>query len=1252
VTDIELRSLAPDYNKDHHQTYVARLNAAVSEPRNKNIALTGRYGAGKSSILDEFINCQEKPADPPASKWQRFWQKIRRTNSNPSKVLRISINTLGPDKGEDLTNRIQKELVKQLVYRAKPGEVRSSEFARTPQLRWWRAALEALGVAVALVGLLWLFGLRPVKDSLGSDDFWLPMAGVFAIVLGILWAMRWYIGNRVVAQVSAGGASIALEGKSDSIFDKYLDELIAFFEATEPDIVVFEDLDRFDDPRIFDSLRELNTLVNSSAQWKGRPHRPLRFVYAIKDSLFEKLGDEQQEKDEAEYQESEGSTSDASEPTTFESEAMRKKKDTAAEAVERANRTKFFEIVIPVVPFLSHGNARDHFLTELGKLGLPTGKGAKIDRGLIDIVARHTTDMRLMINIGNEFVVYAERLLWIPEDKVAPGLSPDLLFALIVYKNFHLADFEALPNRDSALDKLDQARRNLVDEAITNLQHERASLVSGSTRQRRQQELAAKLGERLAVVLESGHMSLVSATADSASLDVNAIDGPSFWQAIARAKKVDVQLASESRYANGSVVDRAQLASMFPEIATIRRWLDVPTHDDGKRVSEIDTEISVLRGVDFKALLEEDRYTLGGKTFALLAEDALPSQLALDLVKRGHIDRFYAEYATVFYGEFLGADVAKFFRNSVWPNEMDTQFEFTTPGAVGNVLAQAPADFLGTRSALNIDIVNHLMTIDASTSSDLIDFLARPNNAEGHQFLSTYLNAPATHRDDLVSRLAAKPWPGLFSFIASEGTIDVDETNVRLLNAALRSARSFEPFELDDDARALIGRLHTEIPAFCETQRGLPIKTVFAFLTAALPSVPNLRALSPELQKLVVDAKRYRLDASNLRAAAALPDESPISADTLLSKSVVWEHCTENIEDYLSLVESDERTIGSCASPDSLAQVINAQREEWSSEQMHAFLDASAESAALPDITVVEQTEWTTVIDRLCAVPNFTNLDAYATEIGVDDALAALFTNDEDDAVVEIIDAEHATEDQLVRLITLLLNAGAVLQPRQRALLAKQLLEASDSPGFDLREIEASPDELLAELLREGAIADAEEAFAHFSNAGWPSIGAALRVSTRASTFITPVLIQGHAAEIVLGNTFPAATRRALLERLVEFAPTEDQSFLIAAASAARALRVLLPTDALTLIAPAIRNHEDVVWQLKEQADSITPADVMRILGRMSGNFVGFTGTAGQKFEVGDTPSLGAVLSRLRCAGEVVPQPGRQPRGRWKLRIA
>ncbi|MEQ4568306.1 hypothetical protein [Paenarthrobacter sp. CAP02] len=66
--------------------------------------------------------------------------------------------------------------------------------------------------------------------------------------------------------------------------------------------MIFEDLDRFEDPQIFDSLRELNTLVNASAN-RQAGNEPLRFIYAIKDSLFERLGTDPESKDEKDAEE-------------------------------------------------------------------------------------------------------------------------------------------------------------------------------------------------------------------------------------------------------------------------------------------------------------------------------------------------------------------------------------------------------------------------------------------------------------------------------------------------------------------------------------------------------------------------------------------------------------------------------------------------------------------------------------------------------------------------------------------------------------------------------------------------------------------------------------------------------------------------------------------------------------------------------------------------------------------------------------
>ena len=70
---------------------------------------------------------------------------------------------------------------------------------------------------------------------------------------------------------------------------KYLDEIIYFFQSTEHSVVVIEDLDRYEGNAsfIFQKLRELNTLINSSNQVKYE----VDFIFAIRDDFFENYED-------------------------------------------------------------------------------------------------------------------------------------------------------------------------------------------------------------------------------------------------------------------------------------------------------------------------------------------------------------------------------------------------------------------------------------------------------------------------------------------------------------------------------------------------------------------------------------------------------------------------------------------------------------------------------------------------------------------------------------------------------------------------------------------------------------------------------------------------------------------------------------------------------------------------------------------------------------------------------------------------
>ena len=72
---------------------------------------------------------------------------------------------------------------------------------------------------------------------------------------------------------------------------------------------------------------------------------PLRFVYAVRDSVFEEI---------------DVATSTAGARSTRTAGVRSGVMDAAmAGTSPRANRTKFFDIVIPLVPFISHRNARD-----------------------------------------------------------------------------------------------------------------------------------------------------------------------------------------------------------------------------------------------------------------------------------------------------------------------------------------------------------------------------------------------------------------------------------------------------------------------------------------------------------------------------------------------------------------------------------------------------------------------------------------------------------------------------------------------------------------------------------------------------------------------------------------------------------------------------------------------------------------------------------------------------------------------------
>ena len=80
-------------------------------------------------------------------------------------------------------------------------------------------------------------------------------------------------------------ANVKEENNDETILDRDIKEIVYLLDSSETTVVVFEDLDRYDNIEIFTKLRELNFLLNSYIKTNG-DRRTVRFIYMLKDSLF------------------------------------------------------------------------------------------------------------------------------------------------------------------------------------------------------------------------------------------------------------------------------------------------------------------------------------------------------------------------------------------------------------------------------------------------------------------------------------------------------------------------------------------------------------------------------------------------------------------------------------------------------------------------------------------------------------------------------------------------------------------------------------------------------------------------------------------------------------------------------------------------------------------------------------------------------------------------------------------------------
>lgn len=379
--------------------YEYDFDVVFSNPDIRNVALSGPYGAGKSSVMKSW--CQQHGEHKAI-----FVSLAHFSNGDQEK----------PAEGGVHRRELEWRLINQLAHKCDLSKAPRSRFRHTRDMP--KYALLVFAVVVLLVTSCAL--CLSQWESLGMDDGMKPLFG-WTLVLAIAVSTTYALANvvefdlirRLLRKFRFMNFEAELDdGNEDTIFDKHLDDILYLLGSADADVIVFEDLDRYDVLAPLEELREINDLVNHIRMGERGARAPLRFFYLVRDGLFR----------------------------------------------DPYERTKFFDYIIPVVPYVDPDNSKALLATRLHEFEIVPSDD------LLFALAHYIDDPRILIDIVAEARHHKEVLFG--DRAELCGDDADKLVAVLAYKVFFPGDYELLQRGRGYVWAVLNCRGQLQEEAV------------------------------------------------------------------------------------------------------------------------------------------------------------------------------------------------------------------------------------------------------------------------------------------------------------------------------------------------------------------------------------------------------------------------------------------------------------------------------------------------------------------------------------------------------------------------------------------------------------------------------------------------------------------------------------------------------------------------------------------------------------------------------------------------------------------
>lgn len=827
--DDNYEMLFPSFEADKNGYYSTPLDIALRTDRANNIAITGSYGSGKSSFLRTFeaknVQWNYLPISLATFKEPK---EIKTDDKATKKDTEESTDDSSTESKEEkpqkdkfeLNQDIERSILQQFFYREKDKNIPYSRFKRIRNTRGRNIVTHSI-----LIGFLLLYGWRSFFEK--SFNLFLPFNILdelnIQVVSLLATALLFFYFYKLVRffwnlQISKfnfkkGEITLARQEKA-SILNEHLDEILYFFEVTSYDAVIFEDLDRFDTTEIFIKLRELNNLINNAKQIGRR----VIFIYAIKDDMF----------------------------------------------IDK-ERSKFFDFIIPIIPYINPSNSEAK-LKEKFKTQIET---RQLDSHFLDDISLYIDDMRLLLNIYNEYMIYQYNLQ-------SDSLNYNKLLALIVCKNFYPSEFAKLHYRDGVIYRLFANKPFYIREALNGLDKEKNKLreqIKTIEKENIQslEELRLLYIGKFVKKTGNTHFKINNTGGEH---KISELSSDEIFDKFGTSDDTIYSHQKSSNYHYNSEQKNIPFKDFNDKETFQERKSHIEDRHNGeinrlkKEIEEIDEKINQLKNADLKELFEKSSDSIDLKE----CED---KTLLVFLVRNGHIQEDYEHYISYFHAGSITQNDREFLLSVKNQKPLEPTFPL---GNIHELIKKLAPEEFKERAILNCDLLKYILNNISDTDDKKIAFLA--HLSDGSDKVSTFIfnSFGLLSKDEQIKLIQNLKWDGFWKYIADNFSDDKQNEFFEVIFDAL-TLEIIIALNIDDSLKLFIEN-KTILPKY-EPEKTTKYQKLLTKLNIRYRQIKNssdnksffeyiyannLYQLNQEMIAVIIDDKIDSLDTAHLTA--------------------------------------------------------------------------------------------------------------------------------------------------------------------------------------------------------------------------------------------------------------------------------------------------------------------------------------------------------------------------------------------------